>query len=223
VKRWRDGGGFDDERERERREEAARTPLVVQSLAPQGRGRRLVLPLAAGGLALMFVLAMVGRYVTYFAAESQTPAAPTPVAWLDATVAQTPTAVPAVTPDPSATLVPLVSVRIGYQPFLQVPGDTIRFTVVLTNTSGRSVSFEPCPTFRMYLPGSTFPEPERLLNCAAAGSTLLQGDSLSFAMLYRIPIDVAPGGQLLVWELTGGLRGTDSTELSIEAPATSTP
>ena len=221
MKRWRDGGGFDDERERGRREEAAGTPLVVQSLAPQGRGRQFVLPLAIGAVVLMFVLAMVGRYVNYFGGASQPTAAPTPIAWLDATVAPSTGPLPA--PDPSATPVPVISVRIEYQPFLQAPGDTIDFVVRLTNTSGRSVLLEPCPSYRIYVPGSTFPEPERLLNCVAAGSTLLAGESLSFAMAYSIPIDVGPGTQLLVWELTGGLQGNDSDNLSISAPPTPTP
>jgi hypothetical protein len=128
-------------------------------------------------------------------------------------VAPIPTVVPAATPDPSATLVPLITVRVDYRPFLQVPGDTIRFVVKLTNASGRSISLAPCPTYRMYVPGSTFPEPE----------WLLQGDSLSFEMVYAIPIDVGPGEQLLVWELTGGLRGNASLSLSMDVPAVPTP
>jgi hypothetical protein len=218
VKRWRDGGGFeDDERERRRSEEAARTPLVVQALAPRDRGRRFVLPLAVGLVALLFVLAMIGRYVAYFSSESQAPASPTPVAWLPDTVAPSATAVP------GATLAPAITVRADYQSYLIAPGDEIRFTVTLTNTSGHSILLDPCPTYRMYVPGSGAQEPQRPLNCAATEDRLLQGESLSFRMVYTVPLDVGPGEQLLIWDLTGGLRGTGSITLSVGEPASPGP
>jgi len=224
VKRWRDGGGFeDDERELQRRAEAERAPLTVQSLAPKGHGRRLILPLAIGGVALLFVLATAGRYLDYFGAEQGTPATPappTPIAWLDATASSRPAGP---TASPGASLAPVVAVQADYQSYLLLPGAQIRFVVRLTNTSGRSVTLDPCPTYRTYVPGSSAREPERPLNCAAAPTTFLQGESLSFEMLYTVPPDVGPGKQLLIWELTSGLRGTASITLSMDQPPSASP
>jgi hypothetical protein len=224
VKRWRDGGGFeDDERELQMRAEAERAPLAVQSLAPKGHGRSLILPLAIGGVALLFVLATAGRYLDYFGAEQGTPATPappTPITWLDATASSRPAGP---TASPGASLAPVVAVQADYQSYLLLPGAQIRFVVRLTNTSGRSVTLDPCPTYRTYVPGSSAREPERPLNCAAAPATFLQGESLSFEMLYTVPPDVGPGKQLLIWELTSGLRGNASITLSMDQPPSASP
>jgi hypothetical protein len=227
VKRWRDGGGFDDERERRLREEAQSSPLVVQSLAPRGGRRGLVLPLAIALVLAMFVLVMAGRYLAYFAPESEpaSPSAATPIAWLDATagpLAPTPTPDPSVTPGAAQTQSPVVRAEIAYQSYLVAPGDSIRFVVELTNTSGRTLALEPCPTYRIYVAGSSALEPDRPLNCAAAPTTFYQGDTLRFEMLYTIPADVSPGDQLLVWETTRYLRANASTSLSVGGAVTPT-
>lgn len=224
MKRWRDGGGFEeDERELQRRADAERAPLVVQSLAPRGHGRRLILPLAIGGVALLFVLATAGRYLDYFGGGQSTPATPatpSPIAWLDATAPGRPAGP---TASPGASLAPVVAVRADYRSYLLLPGAQIRFVVRLTNTSGRSLTLDPCPTYRIYVPGSSAQEPERPLNCTAAPTTFLQGESLSFEMLYTVPSDVGPGEQLLIWELTSGLRGTDSITLSVDQLQSASP
>jgi hypothetical protein len=145
---------------------------------------------------------------------------PTPITWLDATASSRPAGP---TPGPGASLAPVVDVQAVYQSYLLLPGARIRFVVRLTNTSGHSVTLDPCPTYRIYVPGSSAREPERPLNCAAAPTTFLQGESLSFEMLYAVPPDVGPGKQLLIWELMSGLRGNASITLSMDQPPSASP
>ena len=70
------------------------------------------------------------------------------------------------------------------QPGWVSPGVTIHFTITLTNDSGSAIPLAPCPLYRMYLVGSAEPKADRLLNCAAAGSSLRPGQSLSFDMVF---------------------------------------
>lgn len=220
MKRWRDGG-FEDESDR--RDEVTPGPLEVQSLAPHGPLRRLALPFGIAFIVLIVVLARTSQLVTYFSGPSQTPAPPTPITWVDTTAEPTPpptpTRTPGTRPAPTSLLLPEVDVAYGlFQLGWVSPGDTIPFTITLTNNSGSGIPFAPCPLYRMYLVGSAEPQADRLLNCAAAGSGLRPGQSLSFDMMFTVPADAPVGDGLISWEARSGFRGSVTIPVSVGPP-----
>lgn len=213
--------GFEDESDR--RDEVPPEPLEVQSLAPHGPLRRLGLPLGIALIVLIVVLALATRFVTYFSGLQPTPALPTPITWVDATAEPTPPPTPTPTPGAKPTPTPLLlpEVDVAYQ-FFQLgwvsPGDTIQFTITLTNDSGTAIPFAPCPLYRMYLVGNTEPVPDRLLNCAAAGTGLRPGQSLSFDMVFVMPADASAGDGAILWEPRSGFRGSATIPVSVGPP-----
>jgi hypothetical protein len=231
MKRWRDGG-FDQDGERARRAAETAGPLVVQAVAPQGRGRRFGLPLATAAAVLIILLAIASRYAAYFSQPTPTPAPPTAIAWIDVTARPTPLATPAstlnpeatpgeptpaATPTPIPTRLPFVDASPAFRAFLFAPGDAIHFTVTLANASGADISLDPCPTYTMYLVGDTSPHPSWLLNCAAAGGVFEAGESLSFAMTFVVPSGTEPGENTLVWRMQTGFQAQASLMVRIGA------
>jgi hypothetical protein len=74
------------------------------------------------------------------------------------------------------------------------------FTLVISNTSGLEVPFEPCPTYRMYIAGTDVTAtPIRLLNCEAIGQVLAMGRTVTLDMVYQPAPDDPIGAQRLVW------------------------
>ncbi len=220
MKRWRDR---DFEDERDRRDEVPPGPLEVQSLAPHGPLRRFGLPLAILGVVLIVVLARTTQLLTYFGGSQPTPAPPTPITWVGTTAEPTPPSTPTPTPGarPTPTSLLLPEVDVAYQPLQPgwvSPGETIHFTITLTNDRGSPIPFAPCPLYRMYLVGSAEPKHDRLLNCAAAGSSLRPGQSLSFDMVFVMPADAPAGDGAILWEPRSGFRGSATIPVSVGPP-----
>jgi hypothetical protein len=225
MKRWRDGGFEDEERARP---EVEGGPLVVQAVAPEGRGRRFGLPLAIAAAVLIILVAIASRYAAYFNEPTPTPAPPTAIAWIDVTAPPTPLGTPAPTlgpgntpgeptpaPTPARTPLPFVDASAAFRAFLFAPGDEIDFTVTLVNASGADIALEPCPTYTMYLVGDTAPHPSWLLNCAAVGRVFEAGDGLRFAMTFVVPNAAEPGENTLVWQMQTGFQAQASLTVQI--------
>jgi hypothetical protein len=104
------------------------------------------------------------------------------------------------------------------QPGWVSPGVTIHFTITLTNNSRSAIPFAPCPLYRMYLVGSAEPKADRLLNCAAAGSSLRPGQSLSFDMVFVMPADAPAGDGATLREPRSGFRGRATVPVSVGPP-----
>jgi hypothetical protein len=220
MKRWRDRDFEDDS---DRRDEIPPGPLEVQSLAPHGPLRRFGLPVGIALIVLIVVLVRTTQLVTYFGGSQPTPAPPTPITWVDTTAEPTPPPTPTPTPGAKPTPTPLLlpEVDVAYELFQlgwRSPGDTIHFTITLTNNSGSAIPFAPCPLYRMYLVGSAEPKADRLLNCPAAGSGLRPGQSLSFDMAFVMPADASAGDGLISWEARSGFRGSTTIPVSVGPP-----
>jgi len=115
--------------------------------------------------------------------------------------------------------VPVPPQEPAYQPeaasvVLSVPpsvtaGDDLAFTVTLTNRGAAPAVFSPCPTYTedLIIDGRALKPPESrqfLLNCAAVGSALAPGATVTLQMHYAIPTSIRPGPVELVWEMDPG-------------------
>ncbi len=214
MKRWPDRDAVEPEADRDA---PAQGPLPVEPLSARGRRLRYALPIAIGAIVLVTGVAFVGKYVDQFrrSAAEVTPAPPTPISWIDTTVA--PTASPASTASPadspSASVVdsPASAPSDGRVRTVRVQMTTSmywyrheanHFTVTLTNTSGAPMPLDPCPTYRTYIFNPNAPEgPTRVLNCAAIGAVLAPGQSVSLDMQLSISRDDPGGYQLIAWKL----------------------
>ncbi len=189
------------------RDAAAKGPLQVEPLAPQGRRtHRFGLPLFLGLVVVIALVAMTSRFAAYFAEPTGiagTTGSPTPhplIAWVDTTVA-------APAPLDSLPLTSQVRVRSvrttivrGYY-FSQ--GAAGHFTVDLTNTTGASIPLSPCPTYRIFVIPDDGRAPERYLNCAAiqaaVGLELSDGQTVSLDMVFTPTVADPVGPQQLEW------------------------
>ena len=84
-------------------------------------------------------------------------------------------------------------------------GSVLDYTVTLTNPTANSIALLPCPSYtqELYADGTKVAY-SVLLNCAAAGSQLAAGASVSFDMQLQIPGNLPPGPVKLSWSLQGG-------------------
>jgi hypothetical protein len=108
---------------------------------------------------------------------------------------------PDVEPQPA-----IVEMRV---PPTAVAGETLTFTVRLTNGSAGSVALNPCPGYTedLIVDGRALKllgEERFLLNCEAIGSELGPGEILVLDMRYAVPADVAPGPVELIWSMDPG-------------------
>jgi hypothetical protein len=205
--------GFEEEDVR--RDPAPQGPLRVEPLGSQDPRRKFVVPLVVAFIVLVAVGATIGRFLPIFIHEAGTPAPPTPVSWVDTTVAPTveasPTATPSgpapsttpseTTPTPSPTRPLNLKATATPGSFYWNRGLPNHFTVELTNTTGGIVTMSPCPTYRMYVQGSDPAlAPIRVLNCAGIGEQLLPGQAVSLDMVYTISASDPPGYQTIQWE-----------------------
>jgi hypothetical protein len=192
VKRWRDGGSDPIGNERD---SLTGAPLSRERLGG-GSGRSgLLVPGIAVACVAIAVLALAGRFLTSTPAPATPTPLPTPIAWLDKLV----------TPDPSATAdtaPPLrVTATVPDASYIFVRGQPNHFTLHLRNTSGGSISLDPCPAYRIYLQGSdSSTAPAYALNCAGIGSALAIGESVDLDMVFTPAMTDPIGGQSVVWE-----------------------
>jgi hypothetical protein len=136
------------------------------------------------------------------------------IPWTDATptpaVSPTPEVIPPGAPastKPSQEPQPAV-VKLSLPP-TAVAGETLRFTVRLTNGSAHSASLIPCPTYTENLIVSDaalklLGEVRYFLNCSAIGNELAPGQVLLLDMQYVIPADVTPGSVDFLWFMDPG-------------------
>jgi len=94
-------------------------------------------------------------------------------------------------------------------PSTATAGSDLAFTVTLTNRGTNPALLSPCPTYTedLIVDGRALkpPAPQQfLLNCAAIGSTLGPGASVSLGMHYAVPAALPPGSVELVWGLDPG-------------------
>lgn len=84
-------------------------------------------------------------------------------------------------------------------------GDTLRYTVTLSNPTANPVSLASCPAYTqsLYANGKAAGNTLRL-NCAAAGAQIAAGASISFEMQAQVPADLAAGDLKLSWKLQDG-------------------
>lgn len=99
------------------------------------------------------------------------------------------------------------------------PGETLKFTVRLTNGSSQSVSLSPCPTYTEDLIVDNqalklLGEQRHLLNCSAIGNELAPGEVLALEMEYVIPANIAPGPVDLIWSMDPGGPFDSNTALA---------
>ena len=111
-----------------------------------------------------------------------------------------------------------MEVAYQYQSYLLSPGDTIHFTITLTNPSGSAIPLALCPLYRMYLVGSAEPVPDRLLNCAATGPSFRPGQRLSFDMVFAVPADAPAGNRVISWEARSGFRASVTIPVAVGKP-----
>ena len=82
-------------------------------------------------------------------------------------------------------------------------GSDLAFTVTLTNRSANPAVLSPCPTYTedLVVAGAALKPPaprQFLLNCAAIGSTLAPGATVTLQMHYAVPTSIQPGPVELV-------------------------
>ena len=101
---------------------------------------------------------------------------------------------------------PALRVTLTGVPDTLVAGQTLRYTVTITNESGAPMSFDTCPTYdEGFAPDGMV---SYLLNCGPLGR-LTTGASATFAMEFTVrPWPKAPAGrQEFVWRLHGAYSG----------------
>lgn len=86
------------------------------------------------------------------------------------------------------------------------PGETLRYTVTLTNPTNEAIKLAPCPAYTQSLntegrsQNSTY-----MLNCAGAAGLIPARSSVSFAMEAVVPADMSGQGVKLNWNLQDAL------------------
>lgn len=84
-------------------------------------------------------------------------------------------------------------------------GDTLRYTVTLSNPTDSPVALAACPAYTqtVYAEGRAAAS-TLLLNCSGAGGQIPARSSVSFEMQAQVPADLAPGSAKLSWSLQDG-------------------
>jgi hypothetical protein len=110
--------------------------------------------------------------------------------------------------EPTPTPSPLIAKLTA--PATTHPGDSITYTVTLTNQTATPYRFESCPVYEEYLTTFTGPNDDAFptvydyrLNCAV-GSSLAAGASITFQMILRVPANQPPGDAKFGWNIVGG-------------------
>ncbi|MFI5258232.1 MAG: hypothetical protein ACHQ01_01285 [Candidatus Limnocylindrales bacterium] len=204
MKRWRERN-YDPAADE--RDPAAQGPLWVEPLAARRRARYGAPILIVGFVLLAFVVAMFGRFAVLFSSAADTPQPPTPIAWVDITVAPSVAASAdagsAAPADPIASRRPPLSIsaQISSVSAFWYRSSASRFTLDLANPTAGRISMDPCPAYRIYLAGTDKSSAVlRRLNCAAIGPVLVPGGVVSLDMEYTPAGSDPTGSQTLVWE-----------------------
>jgi hypothetical protein len=200
VKRWLDRG-FDPDKEMLAKEPIE--PVRVERLDASSRRPSYALPAI---LAALFVLALGAATLTHFGVFSSSPTPtptlprPTPIAWVDTTVAPaSPSDTGVASSSPEAPI--LLRASLSTDANLWSRGRPSHFTLDLTNPTATLIPMSPCPTYRMYLTGiDNSTAPLRQLNCAAIGPMLLPNQTISLDMVYTPAMDDPLTGETLVWQ-----------------------
>ena len=193
--------GFDPDKET--RDRQPTEPVRVEPLDASSRRPSYTLPVI---LAALFVLALSAATLTHFGVLSSSPTPeptlpkPTPIAWVDATVAPaSPSDAGAASSSPEAPLLLRASLRTDAN--LWSRGTPSHFTLDLTNPTATFIPMSPCPTYLMYLTGiDNSTAPLRQLNCAAIGPMLLPNQTISLDMVYTPAMDDPLTGERLIWQ-----------------------
>lgn len=81
-------------------------------------------------------------------------------------------------------------------------GETLRYTVTLTNPTDAAITLAPCPSYTQSLNSEGLSQNSTyLLNCAGAAGQIPVGSSVSFAMEAAVPADMTGQGVKLSWSL----------------------
>lgn len=88
-------------------------------------------------------------------------------------------------------------------PAFAVAGESMNYSIVLTNSGDTPAPLDPCPGYRQ----SIFNMPDNevgggityLLNCPAMGPVIEPGHSVRLQMVYRVPAATPVGQQLFFW------------------------
>ncbi len=184
-------------------------PVRVERIEQTRDRRSYGPPILIGGLAAIALgAALLGHVGAFSSAPAPEPSMPpaTPIAWVDATAAPTPSAAPtdeaSAAASPSGPTTPLVlRAQLTTDSNLWHRGDANHFTVQLTNATAAAIPLSPCPAYRMYLTGlDSGTAPMRLLNCNALGRELLPGETISMDMVYTPALDDPIDAGQLVWQ-----------------------
>jgi hypothetical protein len=94
-------------------------------------------------------------------------------------------------------------------PATATAGGDLAFTVTITNRGTAPALLSPCPTYTedLIVAGAALkpPAPQQfLLNCAAIGSALAPGATVTLQMHYAVPTSIRPGPVELVWGMDPG-------------------
>ena len=190
-------------------------PVRVEPLEAGPERAAFTLPVLLAALVVLALGAALAGHFGVFSSSptpEPTPAAATPIAWVDTAAApatERPTETDSSGPvwgGPSASASPLgpVGLRASLSTISNLwhRGTPSHFTLDLTNSTAAAVSMNPCPTYRMYLTGiDNSTAPLRLLNCSAIGPDLLPGQTISLDMIYTPAPDDPLTGEKLVWQL----------------------
>jgi hypothetical protein len=84
-------------------------------------------------------------------------------------------------------------------------GDTLRYTVTLSNPGKAAVALSPCPAYTqsLFADGVAASSTWRL-NCGASGNQIAPGASVSYQMQLAIPAGLKAGDAKLSWQLQNG-------------------
>jgi hypothetical protein len=90
-------------------------------------------------------------------------------------------------------------------PIIARRGETLRYTVTLSNPTGSEASLAPCPSYTqsLYSEGKVASNTMRL-NCSAAGNKIAAQASATFEIQLPIPASLPPGDAKLSWVLQNG-------------------
>jgi hypothetical protein len=114
-------------------------------------------------------------------------------------------------------------------PAVAIAGTTLRYTVTLTNPTGRDVALDPCPTYEEYVATAGNPtgpvsgtvtstELHYRLNCSEVRS-IAAGDHVTYAMELAIPADHRTGPAKFGWiSSTGDVEGPAAAQILTVVP-----
>ena len=118
----------------------------------------------------------------------------------------------------TAATPPALRIALAGVPDKLLAGQTLRYTVTITNESAAPISFDSCPTYdEGFAPDGMV---SFLLNCGPVGR-LAAGASATFAMEFTIrPSPKAPTGpQRFLWRMHGAYAGaTAEKAVTVAAP-----